>query len=379
MISSPVFEIEGKNHLTAEEVMEVFSRESFPAVRENIVTFVFHGEADHVELRHWIFGLPSNIPLKRFEGTSIWACAMEFPTGSRVEYKFIVHRDGHEHWILDPLNSSVAHDPFGGNSVVHCSGYSVPEWTLEYEGVAQGRLETIEVPSHILEGNRTVKVYLPPKFRSYRRHRLLVAHDGDDYIRYSNFTTVLNNLIDRLEIPPLVVALTNPVDRLKEYADDPRHAQHIVEELIPTLEQRYSLIREASGRCIMGASFGAVASLSTAWRYPNTFNKLLLQSGSFAFTDIGEHWRSVEFDPVVKFMNAFRKAPGLAGKQVFLSCGVYESLIYENRSMSPFLLNHGVRTRLVEAYDGHNWENWRDRLRDGLTWLFQGPYWATYL
>jgi enterochelin esterase family protein len=28
--------------------------------------------------------------------------------------------------------------------------------------------------------------------------------------------------------------------------------------------------------------------------------------------------------------------------------------------------------RYVEARDGHNWENWRDRLRDGLTWLHPG-------
>ena len=27
----------------------------------------------------------------------------------------------------------------------------------------------------------------------------------------------------------------------------------------------------------------------------------------------------------------------------------------------------------VEARDGHNWENWRDRLREGLAWLFPGP------
>ena len=28
--------------------------------------------------------------------------------------------------------------------------------------------------------------------------------------------------------------------------------------------------------------------------------------------------------------------------------------------------------RYVEARDGHNWENWRDRLRDGLAWLHPG-------
>ena len=29
--------------------------------------------------------------------------------------------------------------------------------------------------------------------------------------------------------------------------------------------------------------------------------------------------------------------------------------------------------RCVEARDGHNWENWRDRLRDALTWVYPVP------
>jgi enterochelin esterase family protein len=31
-----------------------------------------------------------------------------------------------------------------------------------------------------------------------------------------------------------------------------------------------------------------------------------------------------------------------------------------------------------EARDAHNWENWRDRLRGALTWLFPGPLWMVY-
>ena len=28
--------------------------------------------------------------------------------------------------------------------------------------------------------------------------------------------------------------------------------------------------------------------------------------------------------------------------------------------------------KVVEGLDGHNWINWRDRLLDGLGWLFPG-------
>jgi enterochelin esterase family protein len=63
---------------------------------------------------------------------------------------------------------------------------------------------------------------------------------------------------------------------------------------------------------------------------------------------------------------------------VFLSAGIYESLIYFNRSLLPVLQKTGARVRMVEAADGHNWENWRDHLREGLTWLLPGPQWLVY-
>ncbi len=378
MIASPLFDKIDAD-ATPAEIQKVIAQHSFPLVEGSTVTFVFVGSADDVELRHWIYGLPSSLPLTRLGKTELWYRSMEFPAGSRIEYKFGVTRNGHEEWIFDPLNDQVAYDPFGGNSVARGKDYVNPEWSDEIEGVSRGRFDGFAMHSNALGDERKINVYVPHNFRDYRRYRLLVVHDGTDYVNYSRLNHVLDNLIYRQEISPLIVALSNPHDRLKEYANDIRHAKHIVEELIPELEQRYPLITQSSGRCIMGASFGGVASLSTAWQYPGVFDSMLVQSGSFAFTDIGQHSRSPVFDPVVEFMNKFRKSPGLPVKQAYVSCGVYESLIYENRSLVPFLRNHGIETKFEESFDGHNWENWRDRLRTGLSWLFPGPLWETYM
>jgi enterochelin esterase-like enzyme len=106
---------------------------------------------------------------------------------------------------------------------------------------------------------------------------------------------------------------------------------------------------------------------------------LLLQSGSFAFTDIGDrNHRGPLFDPIVAFVNELRARRMPVAEKVFVSCGTYESLIYENRSLVPLLQATGMEVRFVEARDGHNWENWRDRLREGLSWLFPGPLWLVY-
>jgi enterochelin esterase-like enzyme len=77
-------------------------------------------------------------------------------------------------------------------------------------------------------------------------------------------------------------------------------------------------------------------------------------------------------------MNRFRANPVLVADKAFMSCGMHESLIYENRSLVPMLQSTNLELKYVEARDGHNWENWRDRLREGLSWLFPGPLRMVY-
>ncbi len=363
----------------AAEIDDLLDGFSFPHQEGTTTTFVYRGEADHVRLRHFIYGLPSSQPFQRVAETDLWYLVFELPERSRVEYKLEIVRGEETEWILDPLNPRTARDPFGANSVCHGPGYVLPEWTQPDPDARPGRLESLTIASGVFGEKRKLQLYLPERLRPTRQHPLLVVHDGPDFLRYSALSTVLDNLIYRLEIPPLIVALTESPSRLVEYAGDAAHARHLAEEVLPTLVAKLPVDDTPSSIGLMGASFGAVASLATAWRYPGTFGRLLLLSGSFAFTDIGDqHQRGPTFDPVVRFVNSFRNEPGKPSEKVFLGCGIYESLIYENRSMLPLLQATGMDVRYVEARDGHNWENWRERLREGLSWLFPGPLWMVY-
>jgi len=303
---------------------------------------------------------------------------MELPQGSRFEYKFEVVRNGERELLLDTLNDVVAHDPFGANSVCQGYGYQRPTWTLPDAEVRPGRIVQLPVQSRAFEGRRDVEVYLPARFKRSRSYPLLVVHDGLDYLRYADLKTVLDNLIHRLEIPAMIVALTQSPDRLVEYTGDPRHAQFLVEELLPAMAASFPLLDDPAARGLLGASLGGVAALHAASLHPDCFGQLLLQSGSFAFSDLGHHQKGPVFDPVVRFMNDYRKNPFPLARKVYLSCGIYESLIYENRSIVPLLQTQGMQVHFEEARDAHNWENWRDRLRSALTWLFPGPLWMVY-
>ena len=350
------------------------ARHDVPIVEGARCTFLYRGEADQVSLVHRAVGLPEHIPLRRLYLTDLWYVVVELPEGSRFEYQLEVARGDRRERINDPLNPRLAHSPVGSSSVCYARGYEVPEWTRPDPESRPGSLVDLKVPSRALRRDCAVTLYLPARVLRTARYPLLVVHDGSDYLQYASAKTVLDNLIHRLDVAETIVAFVSPGDRLTEYANSAAHARYLTAELVPRLEAEFPLAAAPSGRCLMGASFGAVAALATAYRYPEFYGSLLLQSGSFVFTDIGnDHGGGPAFDPVVKFVNRYRAAPRRVADRVFVSCGVYEPLIVRNRSMVPTFEAAGMDVRYVEARDGHSWENWRDRLREGLSWIFPGP------
>lgn len=377
-MSPALRELLQESALDEDAIRRFLEARSIPIVEGRNVTFVYRGRADAVYLQHWIFGLPSSQPFQPVDGTDLWYLTLDIPPRSRVEYKLEVQVGEVSRLIRDPLNPQLAHDPFGANSVCHGAGYEEPDWVFPDPKARRGTIEEIRVPSRALDREEELWIYLPARFRRRRRYPLLVVHDGRDYMRFAALQTVLDNLIHRNEVAPVIAVLHQSQNRLREYADDERHATFLTSELIPELERKFPLLPGPAERGLVGASFGAVASFSTCLRRPGYFGRLLLQSGSFAFTDIGPSRRGPLFDPIVKMVNQFREEPRPVAQRAFISCGVYESLIYENRSLVPVLQSTEMELKYVEAHDGHNWENWRDRLRDGLTYLFPGPLWMIY-
>ncbi len=359
--------------LDAESVDRFVARYGSPIVEGERATFLYRGEADEVHVRHRVVGLPDPLRMRRVGASDLWAVTTVLPVGSRVEYQVETVRGSTVVRFNDPLNTRLAHGPFGASSVCASEGYAVPEWALPDPEARAGEMVDLVVPSKALGRDQPVQVYLPARFQSAQRYPLLVVHDGGDYLAYAALRTVLDNLIHRLDMAPVVAAFLTPRDRLVEYANHAPHSRFVARELRPYLAERLPLRQGPQGCCLMGASFGGIASLATAVRYPDAVGSLLLQSASLVFTDIGhDHGGGPAFDPVVKFVNRFRAAPSAPVDRLFMSCGIYEPLITPNRSMAPVFRSAGMDVLYVEARDGHNWENWRDRLRDGLSWLFPG-------
>jgi enterochelin esterase-like enzyme len=356
------------------------ARHEVPIVEGDRCTFLWRGEADAVHLAQRIVGLPDRIPLRRLRDTDLWYAVLELPEGSRINYQLEVRRGTDVECGNDPLNGKLSYSPVGTSSVCFAHGYRTPQWTFPDADARPGELVELVVQSRALRRDCRVTLYLPARFRRTASYPLLVAHDGGDFLQYAAAKTVLDNLIHHLDVAEVVVAFLHPQDRLVEYANSPQHARFVTRELVPRLEAELPLVARRSGRCLLGSRFGAVASLSAAYRAPDVYGALVLMSGSFVFTDIvgADHGGGPVFDPVVRFVNRYRERPRRVADRLFVTCGVYEPLITPNRSMVHTFESTGMAVRFLETRDGHCWENWRDSLRDVLSWVYPGPQKLVY-
>ena len=173
------------------------------------------------------------------------------------------------------------------------------------EGVAKGDVRgPFVLPSQAYPGTQhTYWVYVPAQYDPAVPATLMIFNDGQAFknmegdLRAPN---VLDNLIDRREIPVMLSVFINPgrtpeqpeptpqewgdrtTNRPTEYNTlDDKYARVIVDELMPVLYKEYNISKDPERHGIGGASSGAIAAFTVAWERPNEFRKVLSLIGSF--------------------------------------------------------------------------------------------------
>lgn len=352
---------------------EFIETHSFPLIEPGRVTFFYWSMelVDAVFIQHSIHGLETQQEMQRLAGTNAFWLSVSLPDEARLEYQYILRKGNQDILTLDPHNAHRTRQHGGEKSVCTLLGYQTPEWTLPNGHHRPGSIEHIEFFSEIFADTRTISIYLPNEHQEHKRYPLLLCLDGDDYCNYGDMKTVLDNLMGANELLPTIVAFIGATDRDREFAANPLYAQFLTTEVLKHIEGRFNIHKSPDKRAIMGVGLGAVMALYTTWRHPGTFEKAVLQSGRFIFTDVGDHGLGSDWDALVGFVNSIRETPMLP-KTIYLSCGVFDSMIYYNRTMAHIWEREPIRFRYVESKDGHNWVSWRDRLREGLSWIFPG-------
>lgn len=329
-----------------------------PVHEDGAVTLLHIGTADAVGLRHWLDIFPAIPPFEPISD-GVWATSFPFPGEARIEYKIAVRRHGRQRLRLDALNAHHAANPWGLNSELRGSSYAPPAWARLTADIPRGTVTRHDFYSAVYSEERSLHIYRPPTGAAAA---LLVVHDGDDYLQYAGLAKVLDNLIAAGDVPPVAAVLTDPGDRFAEYRASAAHAAHLLEEVVPMGQAATDTDRIIA----MGASLGGVAALHAAWSHPGVFSGLLIQAGSFIAELGGPFARGPVFAPVARFMRSFRARPGPVPERIHLSCGRFDGLINEARTMAEELAALGATVGYADNAAGHDWHGWRDLLRPAL-------------
>ena len=294
--------------------------------------------------------LPYELTLR---GTS-WELTAPAPDVARFEYQFeLIDSRGHSEWVLDPDNPKTASGPWGDKSVWEEPGYEAPAWLITGEAA---KAEAVTIPSRILKAELPALVWAHPD--ATESSPLLVAHDGPEYAEHSSLLTLLGGL------PPLRATLIGPVDRNELYSASARYSRALADEILPALPS-------APVRIGLGASLGALALFHAHRRYPDTFDALFLQSGSF-FRRAESYERNFpRYERIVRFVGGIHRNRPERAIPVVLGCGTVEENLPANRALEASLGKRGYDVRLHEFRDGHNWVAWRDSFQPHLAELLE--------
>jgi enterochelin esterase-like enzyme len=269
--------------------------------------------------------------------------------------------------VLDPGNPRQVAGAFGPKSVLEFPGYTPPGWLSVAAG--PGNVTDVEVPVKALDAVISVRVWSPADARNDERLPLLVVHDGPEYDTLAGLTRYLSAGVAGHWLPRLRAALLSPGPRNRWYSASMRYTRALCTTVLPAITGRVA----TSVRVGMGTSLGALAMLHAHCRYPDTFDGLFLQSGSFFLPRFDSSERRFPYyRRIVRFVTDVHDG-GLPARPVpaVLTCGLIEENIENNRLMVKTLRGRSYPATLHEVPDMHNYTAWRDAFDPCLTELLR--------
>jgi predicted alpha/beta superfamily hydrolase len=247
--------------------------------------------------------------------------------------------------------------------------------------------------SRLLKNERTITVYLPPKYAKdkSRRYPVLYLHDGQNLfdpnaaafgVDWHAHITADRLVNEGVVAPTILVGIYNTPQRIDEYTphfnpireDGGRGEQYcrfVVEEVKPFVDHQYRTLpgREHTG--VAGSSLGGLISLAIArWR-PDVFSKVGALSPSLWWMEeqLFADWESdAEWPKRTKFwldMGTEETAKDRENKAGVKRC----------RRLVELLKQRGLKAdkdyRYLEIEGGHHTESaWAARFDQVMTFLF---------
>ena len=182
--------------------------------------------------------------------------------------------------------------------------YSLGPESSVQPNVPQGKItEHRLLGSKIYPGTkRRYYTYVPKQYDPSNPAALMVFQDGHAFVsreKSCRAPVVMDNLIYKKHIPVMIGVFVDPghkkavlpdkpgwnpqpENRSVEYDSlDDNYVRFLDEEILPKVESRYNITKDAAGRCICGISSGGICAFTAAWQRPDKFSKVISHVGSF--------------------------------------------------------------------------------------------------
>ena len=336
------------------DLIERVRREGNPLIDGTKATWVWRGvRAPQLigDFTLWELGRP--LEMKQ-SAPQAWTTALDFPLDAYIEYAFV--RNG-EH-VDDPLNPRHVSNGLGATNHFFAMPEAVSTKLFRpIKGFPRG-----EVTSHVITGDmiaggkRTVHLFHPPVAEP---RPLLIVFDGQDYLKRVHLPHIVDNLIGLGKLHPVAMVLIDNGSsaRIAELASSESMLVFLLNKVLPLAQAELNLTAPGEWG-LLGASLGGLMSLYSALRFPEIFNRVLSQSGSFTL-----HGR----DSLVFDLTRARYNPAL---KIWMDVGRFEYLLEANQRMAEVLRASGYDVVYRETNGGHNYTVWRDDVERGLMALF---------
>ncbi|MGA7305944.1 MAG: alpha/beta hydrolase-fold protein [Rhodothermales bacterium] len=347
---------------------------------DTTMVFLYRGPGERVrvsgDMTHWA----EEIPLERIAGTDLFAGEGHGPSDALFEYSLLIDDDFP---VADQLNAYKVGSGFGYLSEVAMPDYVYHPALIEVRDGRLGGYDRVTrhvLPAGIMGYEKEIHVYIPPGYAATNEdYPTVYIQDGRDYIEFAHTPSVIDWLIERDLIAPVVAVFISPPNRhgqgepnrATEYGLNPDYPQWMADELVPYVESLYRVRKDPSQRMVAGDSFAGLVSVYIPFERPDVFGIGYGQSG----------YVSLNRDTMIKSYAAAEKKP----IRLFVDVGTFEHAVgkdwfphYEinftegNRRFRDVLESKGYDFVYREYPEGHNWGNWRRHIIDALQHFFPG-------
>lgn len=231
------------------------------------------------------------------------------------------------------------------------------------EGIAHGRIETVEYDSTTVGTRRKTLVYLPPGYSAEKKYPVLyllhgIGGDEEEWRRHGRPDVILDNLIADKKAIPMIVVLPNGRAQKDDravgnvMASAPAFAvfeQDLLKDLIPFIESKYSAKTNRENRAIAGLSMGGGQSLNFGLGNLDTFAWV----GGFSSAPNTKPPEELLPDP--------EKAKRML-KLLWISCGDKDGLISFSQRTHAYLKEKGVPHIWHVEPGVHDFRVWKNDL-----------------